>query len=52
MTTIFSRFLDITPEEYQRATAVTYLGSVYGTMAALKRMYPRDQGTSSRLDRR
>jgi short-subunit dehydrogenase len=45
MTTIFARFVDITAEEYQRATEVTYLGTVYGTMAALKRMYPRNKGT-------
>ena len=45
MTTIFSPFLEIKPEEYHRATEVTYLGFVYGTMAALKRMVPRDRGT-------
>jgi len=45
MTTIFGRVSDITPEEYKRATEVTYLGTVYGTMAALKRMLPRDEGT-------
>ena len=44
MTTMFARFLDITPEEFKRATEVTYLGQVYGTMAALKRMRPRDRG--------
>lgn len=45
MTTIFSPLKDITPDEFKRATDVTYLGTVYGTMAALKRMYPRDRGT-------
>ncbi len=45
MTTIFAPFLEITPEEYRRATEVTYLGAVYGTMAALKRMVSRDRGT-------
>jgi len=45
MATIFSRFVDITPEEYRRATEVTYLGYVYGTMAALRRMRPRNRGT-------
>jgi NAD(P)-dependent dehydrogenase (short-subunit alcohol dehydrogenase family) len=45
MATIFARFVDVTPEEYRRATDVTYLGFVYGTMAALKRMKPRDRGT-------
>ena len=44
MATIFAHFWDITPEEYRRATEVTYLGYVYGTMAALKRMRPRDHG--------
>ena len=44
MTTIFGRFTDVTPEEYKRATEVTYLGAVYGTMAALRRMLPRDSG--------
>jgi short-subunit dehydrogenase len=45
MTTIFAPFLEITPEEFKRATEVTYLGQVYGTMAALKRMHSRDRGT-------
>jgi NAD(P)-dependent dehydrogenase (short-subunit alcohol dehydrogenase family) len=45
MTTIFAPFTEITPEEFERATQVTYLGQVYGTMAALKRMKPRDCGT-------
>src|SRR5918911_898058 len=45
MTTVFSPFKDLTPEEYKRATEVTYLGYVWGTMAALKRMLPRDHGT-------
>jgi NAD(P)-dependent dehydrogenase (short-subunit alcohol dehydrogenase family) len=41
---IFSRFVDVTPEEYERVTQVTYLGQVNGTRAALKRMLPRDKG--------
>lgn len=44
MTTIFAPFLQITPEEFKRATEVTYLGQVYGTMAALKRMHARNRG--------
>lgn len=44
MTTIFAPFHQVEPDEYKRATEVTYLGTVYGTMAALKRMLPRDQG--------
>ncbi len=45
MATIFSPVREIRPEEYRRVTEVTYLGYVYGTMAALKRMLPRDRGT-------
>jgi short-subunit dehydrogenase len=44
MTTIFAPFTKIDAEDYKRVTEVTYLGYVYGTMAALKRMYPRNQG--------
>lgn len=42
---MFARFLDMTPEEFERVTQVTYLGQVHGTRAALKRMVPRDRGT-------
>jgi NAD(P)-dependent dehydrogenase (short-subunit alcohol dehydrogenase family) len=45
MTTVFARVWEITPEEFARATAVTYLGTVNGTMAALARMRPRGRGT-------
>ena len=38
MATVFARFIDTQPDEFKRATEVTYLGAVYGTMAALKRM--------------
>ncbi|MGH9646041.1 MAG: SDR family oxidoreductase [Bryobacteraceae bacterium] len=44
MTTIFARVADVTPAEFKRATEVTYLGTVYGTMAALRRMLPRNDG--------
>jgi NAD(P)-dependent dehydrogenase (short-subunit alcohol dehydrogenase family) len=44
MATIFCDVLSITPQDFQRATEVTYLGTVWGTMAALKRMKPRDAG--------
>ncbi len=44
MATVFARFVDTDPEEYRRATEVTYLGTVYGTMAALRRMTARDEG--------
>ncbi|MCB1883924.1 MAG: SDR family oxidoreductase [Geminicoccaceae bacterium] len=45
MLTIYSPFLDIKPEEYERITKVTYLGQVNGTRAALKRMAPRRRGS-------
>jgi NAD(P)-dependent dehydrogenase (short-subunit alcohol dehydrogenase family) len=45
MTTVFAPFWEVTPEEYKRVTEVTYLGYVYGTMAALKRMRPRNRGS-------
>ncbi|HEY6015197.1 MAG TPA: SDR family oxidoreductase [Gaiellaceae bacterium] len=44
MTTVFAFFEDIEPEEFRRATEVTYLGAVWGTKAALRRMLPRDRG--------
>jgi NAD(P)-dependent dehydrogenase (short-subunit alcohol dehydrogenase family) len=44
MTSVFSPLKEMTPEEFHRVTEVTYLGAVYGTMAALKRMLPRNQG--------
>jgi NAD(P)-dependent dehydrogenase (short-subunit alcohol dehydrogenase family) len=44
-TSIFSEFKNISPAEYKRVTDVSYLGYVYGTMAALKRMQARDSGT-------
>jgi short-subunit dehydrogenase len=45
MVTIFAPFSEIKPEEFRRATDVTYLGFVWGTRAALKRMKARDRGT-------
>jgi NAD(P)-dependent dehydrogenase (short-subunit alcohol dehydrogenase family) len=44
-TSVFAPFHQIKPEEYRRVTEVSYLGYVYGTMAALKHMRPRDHGT-------
>jgi NAD(P)-dependent dehydrogenase (short-subunit alcohol dehydrogenase family) len=44
MVSVFSPFLEMTPEEFRRVTEVTYLGYVWGTMAALKRMHPRNRG--------
>ncbi|HEX5526003.1 MAG TPA: SDR family oxidoreductase [Solirubrobacterales bacterium] len=45
MTTVFAFIEDIEPQEYERATRVTYLGAVWGTKVALERMLPRDRGT-------
>ena len=44
MASVFSPVKEMKPEEYKRVTEVTYLGYVYGTLAALKRMLPRDKG--------
>jgi NAD(P)-dependent dehydrogenase (short-subunit alcohol dehydrogenase family) len=45
MATVFAPVRDTTPDEFRRATEVTYLGAVWGTMAALRRMHARDRGT-------
>jgi NAD(P)-dependent dehydrogenase (short-subunit alcohol dehydrogenase family) len=45
MATVFAPLSETTPEEFRRATEVTYLGTVWGTIAALRRMVPRDSGT-------
>lgn len=44
MVSVFSPVREMKAEEYRRVTDVTYLGYVYGTLAALKRMLPRDRG--------
>lgn len=44
MASVFSPVREMTADEYRRVTEVTYLGFVYGTLAALKRMLPRDRG--------
>lgn len=44
MVTVFSPVKQMTPQEFKRVTDVTYLGVVHGTLAALKRMLPRDKG--------
>lgn len=43
--TVFSPVERMTPEEFREVTEVTYLGYVHGTLAALKRMKPRNKGT-------
>jgi NAD(P)-dependent dehydrogenase (short-subunit alcohol dehydrogenase family) len=45
MATVFSPFVDIAPVDFRRVTAVTYLGAVWGTRAALARMLPADRGS-------
>jgi NAD(P)-dependent dehydrogenase (short-subunit alcohol dehydrogenase family) len=45
MATIFSEVGKIDPRDFRRATDVTYLGAVWGTLAALKRMRARGRGT-------
>lgn len=44
MTSVFSRVVDMEPEEFKRVTEVTYLGQVYGTLAALRKMKERNRG--------
>lgn len=45
MNSVFSPVMEMTPKEYARVTEVTYLGQVYGTLSALKRMVPRNKGS-------
>jgi NAD(P)-dependent dehydrogenase (short-subunit alcohol dehydrogenase family) len=45
MTSVFSPFKEMNPDEFKRTTEVTYLGQVYGVMAALKYMIPRNRGS-------
>jgi NADP-dependent 3-hydroxy acid dehydrogenase YdfG len=44
MATVFAPVAETKPDEFRRATEVTYLGSVWGTMAALERMKRRNRG--------
>jgi NADP-dependent 3-hydroxy acid dehydrogenase YdfG len=44
MVTVFGPFDQLTPDEYRRVTEVVYLGQVWGTRAALKRMKARNRG--------
>ena len=44
MVTVFCDALSVTPEDFRRATEVTYLGAVWGTRVALARMKPRNRG--------
>jgi NADP-dependent 3-hydroxy acid dehydrogenase YdfG len=44
MLSVFSPVKEMKAEEYKRVTEVTYLGYVYGTLSALRRMLPRNKG--------
>jgi len=44
MVSVFSPVIEMTAEEFEHVTEVTYLGAVYGTLAALRRMKTRDKG--------
>ena len=44
MVSVLSPVKEMTADEYRRVTEVTYLGYVYGTLTALRRMLPRDRG--------
>jgi NAD(P)-dependent dehydrogenase (short-subunit alcohol dehydrogenase family) len=44
MVSVLSPAIHMAAEEFRRVTDVTYLGYVYGTLAALRRMLPRDHG--------
>ena len=45
MVSVFSPVKEMTAADFRRVTEVTYLGYVHGTLAALRRMLPRDRGT-------
>jgi NADP-dependent 3-hydroxy acid dehydrogenase YdfG len=44
MTAVLAELWDCTPEEMKRVTEVTYLGSIHGIQAALRRFRGRDRG--------
>lgn len=44
MVSMYSRFMDMEPDEFEHIVEVTLLGFVNGTRAALRRMIPRDRG--------
>jgi short-subunit dehydrogenase len=44
MVSVFSPVKEMNADEFRRVTEVTYLGVVHGTLAALRRMLPRDRG--------
>jgi NAD(P)-dependent dehydrogenase (short-subunit alcohol dehydrogenase family) len=44
MLSVFSPVAELAADEVRRVTEVTYLGYVHGTLAALRRMRPRNRG--------
>lgn len=44
MNSVYSPVLEMQADEFRRVMEVTYLGYVHGTLAALKRMRPRNRG--------
>src|SRR4029450_5609737 len=44
MVSVFAEFVDVTADEFEQVTRITYLGYANGTRAALARMLPRDRG--------
>ncbi len=45
MLSVFGPFKKMEMKDFEHVTAATYLGQVYGTHAALKRMIPKDKGS-------
>jgi NAD(P)-dependent dehydrogenase (short-subunit alcohol dehydrogenase family) len=45
MVTVYGPVREVSPDEFRRVMETTYLGTVHGTLAALRRMLPRDRGT-------
>ena len=49
MVSMYSPFMDMTPEEFKHVVEVTFLGNAYGTHARFKRMMSAIAGRSFRL---
>jgi NAD(P)-dependent dehydrogenase (short-subunit alcohol dehydrogenase family) len=45
MLSMYAPFWELSAKEFRHITEATYLGQVYGTMSALRRMKPRNRGT-------
>lgn len=50
MTTVFAPAWEVKPADFKRAVEVTFLGQVWGTMAALSKMRPRNRGQIVNVD--